>query len=646
MDYKEILQSAGYPTDILCLDFETYFDTEYGLGKMSTIEYINDSRFELTGVGWLWPDSDKTHFEGGYKWTNEAVNAMWTNWGDEATWVVQNAKFDITILQTKFGIVPKYIIDLKDLACHYDSQMSHKLKDVAKMFGLKPKGDTQQFKGLHWDDATEEQHKNLAEYCINDVELETELFKILLPKLSNPAFELQLMRHTLDLWLHKRFAIDMKLATSLKMKMRSKMAQTVKDSGYTVKELRSQKFVKFLQEVLPEGENVPMKQGKRGNIMAMAKNDEACQELLVHPKKEVRDLVLARLSVKSWPTHIKRVEGIVAQAKANGGLLRVPLQYYAGHTGRYGGSEGINLQNFGGRGRAGSGIDPLIGEVRKLLCTPDINFVLGIGDSAQIEARMLAWLAGQQDLLDGFARGEDVYSVFATTLFRSPVRKARKTDPVSIAKMLDIRRGFGKDAVLGCGYGMGSAKFYSRCIQNPSLRPLFDSGQYDYGFIEKLIKTYRTTYPLIPAYWNDVERAFSRCIRFPHLQPEVGPVQFSCLEGTVHVRLPSGRILYYRHAQMSKKGIKYHHGPLWGGSITENIDQAISRDLLGYWILKCEENNLKILLTVHDEIVILVDVMKQDEQMKLFESILCTVPDWAKGLPVAAEVKVSENYSK
>lgn len=631
-NYQEILKQIDYPTDILCLDFESYFDTEYSLKKLSTIEYLNHPKFKFTGLGIgdeIW---DGRFIEP--KEIEDCLNQV--DW-DNITAIVQNAKFDITILQEKFGIVPKYIIDIKDLASHYDAQMSHKLADLAKMFGLPHKGDTMQFKGLHWDTMTEEQRKALKEYTINDIDIETKLFKILLPKLSNPVIESQLMRHTLDMWLHKRFVVDVPMAIKLKTQMRTKMAQTIQDSGHTIKELRSKKFVDYLQTILPDGETVPIKPNKKGKpIPALAKDDEACQQLVVHPKKEVRDLVLARLGAKSWPTHIKRINTRIAQNKANGGLSRVPLNYYSGHTGRWGGCEGDNWQNQGGKGRRGTGHDPLIGQTKEtLMALP--GCLLGYVDSAQIEARILAWLAEQMDLLNGFANGEDVYSEFATILFRATIRKPKKEDPPLLARYLEIKRGFGKDGILGAGYGMGAVRFHGDCLKNPTLRPLFDSGQYDFKFIEKLIKTYRIKYSKIPEYWNKVERVFKQCIRFPHLKPKVGQVTFECIKNEVHITLPSGRILYYRHCRIKNNTIRYHGGTLWGGSITENIVQSVARDLLGFWILECERVGVSVVLHIHDSIISLMPENKVEEQSKLLSGVMCSLPNWADGFPAAID---------
>ena len=105
---------------------------------------------------------------------------------------------------------------------------------------------------------------------------------------------------------------------------------------------------------------------------------------------------------------------MIGQSQAAAGCFPVALKYFGGHLGRWSGSEKTNAQNFGGRGRMAP-LHPLIGQVKGLLSAPE-GFVLVSSDYAQIEARILAWLAGQKDLLDGFTRGEDIYSAFARGL--------------------------------------------------------------------------------------------------------------------------------------------------------------------------------------------------------------------------------------
>ena len=271
-----------------------------------------------------------------------------------------------------------------------------------------------------------------------------------------------------------------------------------------------------------------------------------------------------------------------------------------------------------------------------------------IVDSAQIEARILAWLAGQDDLVQGFANNEDVYSVFATDLFGVHVRKPRKDDPKMLYDHHQIKRGFGKDAILGAGFGMGANKFYSRCLENESLRPLFDSGAYDFDFINALIRLYRSKYTMIPEFWIDVEKAFMWVVKYPHEKVySTDHLFFSNDNGTVMIRLPSGRCLRYRHASLdNKKQLRYHWGPLWGGSITENIVQAVARDLLGYWILECEKAGLHIVLHVHDETVGLVEEEVAKESLATMSSIVCSGPAWSKGLPLGVEGCIGDYYGK
>ena len=287
-----------------------------------------------------------------------------------------------------------------------------------------------------------------------------------------------------------------------------------------------------------------------------------------------------------------------------------------------------------------------------------------IVDSAQIEARILAWIAGQQDMLEAFAENRDIYSEFGSKLFVARLRKPQKSDPPALYSLYSIRRGFSKDTILGAGYGMGPNKFYQNCLENPGLRPMFDSGQYDFAFVKKLIYGYRNTYPKVPAFWKICEKCFRLVVKYPHevmrYAPEdskIGPgdlLTFWNNAGTVNVQLPSGRILYYPHAAIRKKKnqrdydnqLKYHHGPLWGGSLTENIVQAIARDLLVYWILECEKKHLPVALHIHDEIIAVSSALHAEENLRVLMNIVSTGPDWADGLPLAAEGEISETYKK
>ena len=366
MNTQEVLRFVDYPEDHLVLDFESYYDAKYSLSKMSIIEYIKDERFELLGCGFYDSHSDTCWFETPNGITSVFEMSIGLRNYTNFTIVVKNAKFDILILKEIFGIVPPYIIDIEDLSRHLDSCAKHSLKELAVRYKLGTKGRTEDFKGLHWADMDKTKREALADYCLNDVSLEYQLFELLLPQLTNPKLEIPLMRHTLDIYLNPMISFDFEKAGELIYAMAAEMENVISGTNCTAENISKDKSFKQLLQTALGDEPVPMKAGKRGNIMALAQGDEGRKKLLEHPSEQVRNLMLARIAVRSWPLHIKRVNNLIKQARANGGKLAVPLKYYGAHTGRWSGSGGINLQNLGGAGR-GKAIHPLIGAVRGLL---------------------------------------------------------------------------------------------------------------------------------------------------------------------------------------------------------------------------------------------------------------------------------------
>jgi len=667
----EILQSAGYPSNTLVLDFETYFASDYALKDMSIVEYVDDPRFEFTGLG-VKINDDKSRFTMQVWWMIRRLQRKYGDNLEDITVVVKNSKFDILILAEKFGIYPPHVIDVEDLSRYYDPRMSQKLKDLVKTFKLrKPKGDTLRFKGQH---SAEIDTAAMKEYCLDDVDLEYELLEMLLPIIDNPETEFKLMQHTLNLYLHPPFDLDVDLAKEISagmqrelrndlLKVRWVLEYATKKKKTISEILRARSILpKILADVLPEGEVVPMKQGKKKMIPALAQEDVGFQLLLVHPVEKVRDLMAAKAAVTSWPLHQAKVDSIIAQATCSGDRVRVPIKYYGAHTGRWSGTAGVNLLNLGGKGnrKTGEQHHPLIGKIRNALLAPE-GYTLVIADSCQIEARELAWVAGQNDLVESYRTGGDPYSELATDIFGEPVWKPTKEElltPEGI--VLDIRRGWGKDTELGAGFGLGSNTMFLNCRKNKTLRPLFDSGEYDWDFIDKLIKTYRIKRFMIPEFWRTIEKCFRwvtkypnevACYHIPGHEDEKPLFTFWKESKDTIIQLPSGRRLFYRDAVVTRdKQIKYRAGRVmahtWGGSLTENVIQAMCRDLLAGWLLECERVGIPIIHHTYDELVGCVPEHNADEALEQMIGIMNTGPDWAAGLPLATEGEITPCFKK
>jgi DNA polymerase len=239
-----------------------------------------------------------------------------------------------------------------------------------------------------------------------------------------------------------------------------------------------------------------------------------------------------------------------------------------------------------------------------------------------------------------------------------------------VAARLKLWRNVGKEAVLGLGFGMGVDKFQQRLRdpKNPEVSKLVENGTLNIDFCGKIVKKYRTMYPEIPDFWYDLNRAFmwakdGRIVKLGRLKlRKVG-------RQAVGIVLPSGRQLYYRHIRRerytgkneftavngekrdTRKGEwEWKHGSgqrIYGGLLAENVTQAVARDVLAETIRRAEqERGYEVVLHVHDEIVPRVPEGQGEEALAWAIQSLSTPPEWAPGLPLAAEGHVKRNLGK
>jgi hypothetical protein len=276
---------------------------------------------------------------------------------------------------------------------------------------------------------------------------------------------------------------------------------------------------------------------------------------------------------------------------------------------------------------------------------------LYVADYAAIEARVLAWLAGQLDLLKLFAAGEDVYLDMASAIYRIPAASMnKKTHP--------DERQLGKTAILGLGFGMGSVKFKDTC----ELQSIPITGDK----AEEVKNIYRTKNNKIVQFWYDLEAAARACVNGgPGTIKRVGYIRYEMKKGFLVCHLPSNRTLWYAALRiglfkrddwdepkencLTFMGVnsvtrKWERQDTYGGKLCENVTQAVARDLLAEGMLRVEDAGYEMICSVHDELISEADM--EHGSVEEFEGLMSTLPDWAKGCPVAAEGYRAERYRK
>lgn len=498
---------------LITIDFETRYDREYSLSKMTTEEYIRDERFETIGVGIKVNAEDAEWFSGSHDETKSHL--LTYDWSD-AIAVAHNAVFDAGILSWRFGIRPYMWVDTLSLARAIDGlEVSGSLKACAERYKLGAKGDeVVNALGKRREDFTPEDLYRYGIYCRNDCDLTWELLRVYLAKTS--PTELRVVDLTIRMFSEPVLELDLPLLEQHLGEVRERKYELLQACEADPETLNSNpKFAELLRTL---GVEPPTKTslttGKE--TFAFAKTDEGLKELLDHENELVQAVVAARLGTKSTLEET-RTERFIEIAKR--GSLPVPLRYFAAHTGRWGGADKLNLQNL-----------PRKGKLKQAIIAPAGHVIIDC-DSSQIEARVLAWVAGQHDLVRAFADREDVYKIMASKIYRKPV------DEIS-----DRERFVGKTTILGCGYGMGGSKFRAQ---------LKTFGvELELEECKSIITTYRDSYPSIPALWKQAWNCLNAVLEGRTSPFGVQPQAVYVGQGGF--RLPSGYVLGYADLQKSQ----------------------------------------------------------------------------------------------
>ena len=287
--------------------------------------------------------------------------------------------------------------------------------------------------------------------------------------------------------------------------------------------------------------------------------------------------------------------------------------------------------------------DTLSQLIRTAFVAPD-GETFAVCDFSAIEARVLAWLAGEEWVLEVFRGHGKIYEATAAQMYGCSVEEISKTDP---------RRQKGKIAVLALGYQGGTGALAAMGGERMGLSAEDMAG---------IVRDWRKANPHIVKCWTNIETAAQRCVTTGIDQKVYGLVFHRRQEdGTMTIQLPSGRLLCYRSMttgtnRFGNGSLKYRgvnsttHQWGWietyGGKLTENIVQAIARDCLAHTLLALDRNGYPTVFHVHDEVVCEVPKQEGPETLKNIQKLFADVPDWAEGLPLKGAGYVTDYYLK
>lgn len=585
----------NYPLTVI--DFETYYDTEYSLKRLTTEEYVRNELFKVHCVAVACSDGTRKVFTGDFH--NNLKPYM------DGFVICQKAQFDGFILSQWFDLYPKYWgCTLSMARAQLQHLKSHSLESLCKYFNLPEKSiDYNAFKGKR--DLDPDTFNMLCNGCLNDAEQTLRIAEILLADF--PPAQLQIIDKTIRMFTQPVLCLDIPRITNELERIKKEKAEALEKTGVTKEDLMSsKKFSAILQE---QGIEVLMKTSPKGKeIPALAKTDEFMKSLVEHENGTIAALAAARLGEKSTllETRCERLISIFSR-----GVLPVFLNYCGAHTGRWSGGDKMNWQNF----TSGS-------ELRKSILAALGYKLVGV-DSAQIECRLVNWLAGQLDIVEAFREGRDIYCELGTKLFGKIITKQDKEE-----------RQFSKEVELASGFGMGWLKFQRRVLQKYNKR-ITDAEA------ENAISVYRSTHPKVTALW----RAFQKIIE--NMGKGLPPYQFKCLiiDG-YKIIMPDGTFLDYTGMYYDGEDYRLGKSKIYGGLVTENVIQKLG------WVIICnairnidDAYNYKLVTTTHDDL--LYAIPEQDNTaLDNILKIMKQSPDWCKDLPLGAEGFESARYDK
>ena len=601
--------------DVITVDFESFYDKDYSLSKMTTEAYVNDKRFEVIGVG-VKVNGEETKTYSGSKMYIAGVLAGY-NWKDSAV-LAHNTLFDGSILALRFNIKPKLWLDTLSMArAVHGTEVGGSLKALAEHYGVGEKGsEVMNALGKRRTKFREPELEAYMLYCKNDVDLTYEIFKRMAPAFNKT--EVNLIDLTLRMHTEPKLLLDDAVLSSHLYMVRKKKEELMAQVATDRKGLMSNP--KFAEALIALGVTPPTKISSRTGkeTYAFAKSDEGMKELLEHDDPMVQALVAARLGVKSTleETRTQRFMDMADRC----GKLPVPLKYYGAMTGRWAASDKTNLQNLP-RGSA----------IKEAIVAPEGWKIVG-ADLSNIELRVGLYFAGQKNKLDLLTTGTDLYKDFASSVFN-----------VAYDEIDDDQRFIGKTSQLSLIFGTGAAKLRA-AIKALSGKDIGEDAA------KRIVDIYRSEYSWVKNAWYEGE-AVLRAMR-DNKAFTFGEVLPLTVAGGAGIELPSGLFLKYPELKQvddaGKKGWVYSqrkeivriHGP----KCFQNTIQALARCAMGESMVRIAKK-LPVVLTIHDAVYCMVPDQLVEKAAKFIVEELKRPPEWAIDLPLDAEVGAGQTLA-
>ena len=685
--------------DLMTIDFETFYGDQYTLSKINTEAYLRDPRFEVILVGiklndapafWLLPDRAEYFFKQEVNWADTAV-------------IHHHAHFDAAILAWHYGVSPAMIFDTLSCARYLDGPKSgNSLEELCIRHGIGRKGTYVTFaKGKHAADFTGAERAEYGQYCTNDCERTYDLAQIFLEQM--PADELQYIDTIVRCFTEPVFLGDAAKLKGAVASERQRKIDVLRRIGLLCPECggdgRNPTLPLLLLPRMPTEDEIECKKcagtgvdkktigsnEKLANlfracgveaptkispttgeqIYAFAKTDSGMADLLEDEYEDVRFLAEARIAVKS---NIIETRAERYQHCAERGAMPVYISPGAAHTFRSSGGDKTNWLNISSKHNENR---PELSVIAASILAPPGHKII-TADSGQGEARITAWLAGQQDLIEAFAQGRDVYSEHASTIYGRPVdRKKVKAD--------HIPGQLGKVSILGMGFGMGYLKASaellkgmlgappiqftmadmetlqvdpSRFFNNPGKVKAVSELPSRLGLNDMLIHCavtnalvdrYRAKYERIPAYWGLMDDAINAMIDGREMVFGAHGVMRTAKD---KIWMPNGLAMRYDGISRDEHGqASYFNGrnrtKLYGALLVENTVQCLHYCIVSRQLLEISKL-LKVALTTYDDVVTVVPEAAAPDALAFMVQEMSKTPAWATGLPLIGEGKIGD----